>query len=424
MRRTLVLTAAVCCVAVGMRLHTLGQIPAGVWFGTENERVAVALARGQGWSGAFAAGTGPTAHVSPLYSLLLAGVYRLCGTYETTAGQRAQACLSIALAVLNILLLPLLARRLGLSVAAGWAAALLASCLPANLWNEVTGSHDQVVATLALLVLVGTCAHLQRRQWAGRRTVLAAGFLTGLAILLFPSLLLVPFLFFLAEWGSRPAERRRIVRCGLAVLVVSLVVMAPWMVRNYVVLGGFVPLRSNFGLELAVGNRPGANGATYTQGMGDMHPFFSAAERARLVQVGELAYMRAKQRQALAWIAGNPAAFARLTLRRALLFWFTPDERWYSLEPRRLLSARIYGLLGMAVILELLRLLWRRHPAGRLLACALVGVALPYFVTHVEMRYRLPVVGLFALLSCNLAAANLRWARDWLRPPVLEGDRT
>jgi hypothetical protein len=166
-----------------------------------------------------------------------------------------------------------------------------------------------------------------------------------------------------------------------------------------------VPVRSNFGLELAVGNRDMADGKTYAPGFADLHPLSSVGEQRRLIRLGELDYMREKQRLAMAWVVEHPARFGALTLRRIWLFWFTPDLRWCSLQPRLWFSYRIYGVLGLGVLLELVRLLRRGQPAGRLLACAFLGIGFPYFLTHVELRYRLPIVGLSALLTCNFAVA-------------------
>jgi hypothetical protein len=415
MRRNVLLAVVLCLLALAMRVKTLLQIPEAAWFGTENERVAAALAHGRGFSEVFGAGTPPTAHVAPLYPLLLSGVYRLCGTYETFAGRLAQQILSIGIAILVLLMLPVVARKLGLSPTAGWAAAFIAACLPANLWDEVAGHHDQVAGALTLLALLWVFADLRQSGWTDSCRILRIGILLGLTALLCPNLLLVPVLFFSAEWARGAGERQRIFRCALILSVISLLLVSPWMVRNYLVLGGFVPLRSNFGLELAAGNRPGANGHTYGPGLGEMHPFLSAAERARLMRKGERAYMKDKQRQALAWIAAQPAQFGWLTLRRACLFWFSPDERWYQLDHKWRLSVRIYGLMGFAALLELARLLWRRQPAGRLLTCAALGVSIPYLLTHVENRYRLPLVGLFALLTCNLGAVGIQWVRGKLR---------
>jgi hypothetical protein len=425
MRLTLLLGVAVCALALAVRVPVLLRIPEASWRGLETERVAASLLRGDGWSDAFGPGTGPTAHVAPLYPALLCGVYRLWGTYETPAGRLAQQCLSLAVALAVLLALPALARRLGLSVGAGWAAAFLAAWLPANVWDQVTGHQEQGMAALALLGLLGACAGLRQGGWSGRGRILTAGALLGVVALLCPNLLAAPALFFLASLARRRGERRQILRCGLALAGVCLAFVAPWAVRNYLVLGGFVPLRSNLGLELAVGNRPGADGYSYAPGFSELHPWSNAAERARLVRVGELAYMAQQRRRALAWIADNPARFARLTLRRASLFWFFPDEHWASLELRLRLTLRVYGLLGLAALAELARLLRRGHRSGGLLACALLGVSLPYFVTHVEMRYRLPVVTVQALLACDLAAAAVRrlcGRRSRQAPPAEEGD--
>jgi hypothetical protein len=404
------LSVAVFVLAVTLQTRDLNRLPPSNII-TEDERVAASLANGRGWTDAYARGTGPTAHLAPLYPLMLSAIYRIFGTYETLSGRQAQAGLAIVAAALSLVVLPLLARRLNLSPVAGWASAFGVAMLPTTSWSEVIGSHEQPLATLTLLSLVGVLAILQQDGWTSRRAIGSAGLMIAVAALLCPNLLLVPALFLAVEWICRTSERRQILRSGVAITVISLSCIVPWAVRNYLVLGGFVPLRSNFGLELAVGNRPGANGHTYEEGFRDVHPFSSTAERARLVEMGEIAYMADKRSQALAWIVNHPGEFARLTGRRAWLFWFGPDERWYRAKCSTRL--RLAAAMGLTAGLGLVRLLRRGHSSGRLLTCALLGIAIPYFVTHVEARYRLPVVGLFALLSCDLAVASMQatWSK-------------
>jgi hypothetical protein len=422
MRYKALLAVAVCFLAVAIRVKFARQLSWLEWMGTENEYVAAALARGEGWAGAYHDAS-PTAHVPPLYPLLLSGVYRLFGAFQTLPGRLVQQALSITVATLVLLFLPVVARKLGLSTVAGWVAAFVAACLPANLRDEVTGHQNQVIAALALLGLIWVLAHLRQSSWQGRRAVLAAGVLLGVISLLCPNLLAVPVLFFAVEWFLGRGERKRILRRGLVLALFVLAFLTPWTVRNYLVLGGFVPFCSNFGLELAVGNRPGANGHTYQRGFDDIHPFMNPIEYEYLRQMGELAYMKDKQRQAASWIADHPRRFVWLTARRAFLFWFTTDERWYQPIPRWKLSIRIYGLMGVLALLEMGRLLLRRHPSGRLLLCAALGVSAPYLVTHVEMRYRLPLVGLFALLSCDFLIVAAQWVhqrtRTWKRTTPL-----
>jgi hypothetical protein len=424
MRTQLILGMAVSALAVAVRVDALRRpIPTGRE-GTENERVAAALAAGRGWSDAFDHGTGPTAHTAPLYPLVLAGIYWLCGDYETATGRGVQRGLSIALSVLVLLLLPVIAGKLGLSLTAGWMAAFVGAWSPNNVRAELTGWHENVASVLALFGLIWCLDDLRQRGWSGCAARLRTGILLGLTALLAPNLLLIPILFFAVELAWRRAERGRIIRCGFVLATISLLMAAPWIIRNYRVLGGFVPLRSNFGLELAVGNRPGANGFTYAAGMSAMHPFNSAAERARLIEQGELAYMRDKLRQALSWIREHPRQFVWLMMRRARLFWI-PWDAWLKIDIACLqFDLPTYLVFTFAVLVEMLRLLLKNPPTGRLLGCVVLGAGLPYLVTHVEARYRLPITSLYLLLSLNLGMVLLSGLRHKLidlvavlRPP-------
>jgi len=412
MLRLVILSLMVASLAIALRLPVLQKVQPDA-FGAENDRVARSLAQGHGWSDAYAPGTGPTAHVSPLYPLLLQSLYRVFGTFESATGRLAQQYCSLGVSIAVILLLPAVARKLNFPSSVGWAAAFLVAWLPAHRWHQVVG-FEQSLGALMLFALIWSCASLRESDWRRPRTVVTMGTVLGLSALACPNLLLAPVLFFIVEFLGRKGERARVLLGCLAVAAVSSAVVAPWAVRNWQVLGGFVPLRSNLGLELAIGNRPGADGRTYAPGFYDLHPLGSASERDRLLQIGELAYMKEKQSQSLAWIADNPAAFTQLTLRRASLFWFSPNERWYSLSPQLLLPARIYGLLGVCLLLELARLLRARHPAGPLLACFAVGIGAPYFITHVEVRYTIPFTHLAALATCNLVLILGKHARSHL----------
>jgi hypothetical protein len=398
--RTVFLGFAVAALSVALRVPVLLKIEPTA-FGGENDRVARALASGRGWSDVYGDATGPTAHVPPVYPLILQSLYRVFGTYETLSGRVAQQSCSLAVSVVVILLLPAVARRLGLPAAVGWSAAFLASWLPAHRWHHVTG-FDQGLAALLLFAVIVGCAALRDRGWQGSRFVLTFGVLLGIAALAAPNFLAAPLLFMLAELFRRRGERERVLRAAVSAGIVAAVVVAPWAIRNAVALGGFVPLRSNFGLELAIGNRPGADGHTYASGFYDLHPLGSPRERERVTGLGELGYMREKQADALAWMADHPGDFARLTLRRVYLFWFVQNDKWYRFSPTPMLGSRVYGLLGICLAIEMIRLLRRGHPAGPLLTCFVFGLGLPYFVTHVEARYTVPFVNLAALATCSL----------------------
>ncbi len=102
----------------------------------------------------------------------------------------------------------------------------------------------------------------------------------------------------------------------------------PWTWRNHQALGGLFFIRSNFGLELRMGNHEGA-GATLdlsAQGGTERHPRTNEEEARKVQQLGELEYMRQAGREATAWIRSHPAEFLRLTGLRVAQFWLGPID--------------------------------------------------------------------------------------------------
>jgi hypothetical protein len=198
------------------------------------------------------------------------------------------------------------------------------------------------------------------------------------------------------------------------------------MIRNYYALGGFVPVRSNFGLELAIGNNPNANGKTFITYADDpespaynMHPNSSPRERARLAQLGELAYMKEKQRLSIQWIKENPGRAAKLTLKRFRLFWFPPTDAWPRSSPFILYKSLIFSLIGLWMFGELLELMLFRHSSRWLLAAAVLGPSLVYLITHSDPRYRYPVFGLSTLLACSFLSRAWSFVRGMLKARIV-----
>src|SRR5208283_2726817 len=100
-------------------------------------------------------------------------------------------------------------------------------------------------------------------------------------------------------------------------------VLMPWTIRNYRVFGALIPLRSNFGLELWLGNNPSGDEVNSFL----LHPFVNISEARRYTQLGERAYMADKQREAGAFILSHPGATSRFVLRRAAQYWFAVTDR-------------------------------------------------------------------------------------------------
>jgi hypothetical protein len=360
--------------------------------------------------------TGPTAHVSPLYPFIVAGIYAVFEPYSLAA-MLTQSFAAMATVAATLACLPWLARRLGLSEWAGWLAAFALAVMPINFFYESFGDWEQPLAALVLVGLLACFLELRKSAWQRPWLVAATGLLTGIAALLSPSLVPAVGLMILAEFAWPTAPRKRILAGAAAIVTLTALCITPWMVRNYHALGGFVPLRSNFGLELWFGNRADATGSSNVDWSDpDMsakmrHPHPNADECRRLQEMGELAYMKERQHEALHWIGANPGRFVELTGTRFRMFWFPGREMFNNASLSTTIKIIGFGAISALMFFTLIRMALYRHAAAGLLTAALFGSTFIYLITHVELRYRLPVHALSGLLAAEAVVCVFLWLR-------------
>ncbi len=372
---------------LAMRFAEVNQSPG------ESGTAAITLLRHGFIGNPYMVPTGPTAHVSPVLATYLAGVFAAFG--EDTRPAR------VALGIIAALAFALSARAAieicGMSSRPGWArwaaAGLVLAVSPMLLYDAAVQDR-QWDQPFAALVLVAGWQTFERGRHGGFRpyqaeVIMAA--LAGIGCLLspaiFPSLTAAAALL---TWMRR--RNQSMLAAGMLVTVIMVAFLAPWGLRNQAELGRFIVTRSNFALELAIGNAPGADG-TSGSGTGQrLHPHDSPAAAIEMARVGELAYMTEVGVQARHWIAADPVHFARLTLRR-LWLCFVPTEHmtgWYPVvgTTYSLAALDALGLLAGLSLLSVAMLGWRRP--NELLTPAVLFVALPlapYGLTHVNLRY-------------------------------------
>ena len=379
--------------------------------GAEPEMSAVSLVRQGVLGNVYHDPTGPTAHVSPLHPLMLAAIYAVFGPH-TLAALLAQSLLAIAALAVTLACLPWLARRIGLSEAAGWLAAFGLAVVPLNFFYETQGNWEQPFAALVLIGLLACIWELRQSAWQRPALIGGAGLLSGIAALLSPSLLPAIALMMLIEFIWPMAPRRRIFLGGIAIVAVTALLVAPWTIRNYRELGHFVPLRSNFGLELAFGNNPAATGSSnWTDAATSRirHPQTTTEECQLLKDMGEVAYMRQRQAEAFRWIQENPGRFVELTIRRTRMFWFPGPEMFPAASLVNWIKIAAFGAISVLAFIALIRLALRRTVVAGLFAACLFGSSAIYLITHVELRYRLTVLPLCALLAADLVVVLTVW---------------
>ena len=221
----------------------------------------------------------------PVYPLLLAGVGAVFGLGQVVLAVTNLACDGAA-----AWLIVRIGGRLG-SRRGGLAAAWLYLIWPTFLFATPFAQKEPLVT---LLVLAITHRLLRLADGPARpRDGMLLGLLGGLLALTQPGLATLPALLGLAllpALGLRP-----LLRVAAFALPALLLVMAPWWIRNALVLHQFVPLTSTAGLGLWIGNNPHATG-NWMAMPPDILPLSELAQSARAAAV------------ASAWIAAHPVA--------------------------------------------------------------------------------------------------------------------
>lgn len=362
-------------------------------FAGETGRIARSVAEGRGFSSPLRADTGPTAWMTPLYPLLLAGVFKTFGVY-TKGSALVMLSLDSLFSALTCLPIFLIARkRFGESAGiwAGWTWAFFP--------YAVYFSADFIWATTLTTLMLAWAfyAALCLEEIDSPASWAKFGLLCGISALVDPVVLSVAAP--VAAWMVFRLWRgqKRWLRSGAAAVVIFAAVVSPWFIRNYRIFHTFIPFRDNMGLELYIGN----NGESWHFAPGGFHPSDTPREWAEFQQLGELRYMQHKQAQAVGFIHAHPAFFIGVSLRRALYMWtnfWSFGRRYLQAEPTDPFSIFLCTTLTVLALLGLWRAFREGWEGAMPFAIALFCFPLVYYITHPEDYYRRPIDPIFVVL--------------------------
>lgn len=173
--------------------------------------------------------------------------------------------------------------------------------------------------------------------------------------------------------------------------------------------------RSNFGLELAVGNNNAASGGVAKAA--EIRPFESESAARLAANLGEVGFMRHMQEQAIAWIKEDPLRFVRLSTTRGVLI-LLPSERMIGWQPLIPVAVAWAGfLLYGAAKIAATRLMLLRGPARMLWLNYTMLPLAPYLLTHVNTRYTF-IVFFPTVCLLGLAASRLTRSRQTKATPA------
>ena len=356
----------------------------------------------------------------PGYTFFMAGVYRLTG--GSYLGLRVAQML---IGILSIGLAFALGRR--------WFGArvgLIYAGLPATYWVFVY--YEGELLEPVLLVALGLLLVYEVSLWADKVSpvrALYSGIVLGLFALVRPNILLfAPAALLWLTWIAHSRKDSRLLRTtAVGFFLGTVLTIAPVTIRNWVVAHEFVPISTNGGINLLIGNNPKADGFCVGEipGLGRFETCYDYPQIVRNLESKSGRRMTHSEvsayfsGQAKDYIRSHPIEVLKLTWKRALLFW-GPKEIGHNKEDEleradskvlRRIPIRFPLVLALSVVGAGLFLgaairgdSRRKDPAVQrqyeimILAALFVGA---YFVSYLPFfaagRYRVPIVPILML---------------------------
>lgn len=370
---------------------TYVQFPGAPYpYAMEVSSIAAHLVRGQGFSSPFVQDTGPTAWVAPLYPLLVAAVFKLFGVYSNLSAIVLLGIQSLMAAITGSAIYGLARRTLGQRVALLsawiWTVSPIFFRWPTS-WIWDFAASALLLATI-MIVTLDAASENRSRTW------IVLGILWGVTALTNPALLsLLPFSYAYAFFPRTPRPWKN----ALLSAALCCAIVLPWGIRNDLVFGQPVFLRSNFWFEFHLGNYHYSNGMGYF----GFHPGGNPRELRRYAELGEQAYIRQAKQEALSFVRQYPREFVDLTLHRILWFWDgTPliyqSREWW--QPWEFWPLSVTAWLGLIFLLT-------RRPSGWLLyAACIIVYPMPYYLVYPVAKYRYAIEPEMLILSVFLAS--------------------
>ena len=351
-------------------------------YGFEMGAIGASIAMGNGfaWPAWVGYPEGPTAWMAPVYPWFIGLAFKAFGIYSQQAAVALELFQTL-ISVLSCVALYWLGKRV-YDARTGLLAAFIFAVYPVSIHFAVQKIWSTTLFVFCILVIA--LLFMRMADQPNLRTGVALGALLGFTALLDVTILaVVPFALVWLWWAGRGRGRRSLAPAA-AILIVSGLVILPWLVRNYTVLGHVTFIKSNFGRVLYEGNK----GLT----PGDPDEFPLVVE-----PTNEAASNRVLLSRGVEGILDHPGQFVERTLSRVARFW-TMIKRPAGAQEQTALMIYL-GMLLLAVG-GLIRSSFNRDLV--LILLFLLALPLVYYITiATHVRYRYPIEPLLMLPAAH-----------------------
>jgi hypothetical protein len=399
-----VLSSVIVACAIGGRLS--------VNLNGENFRIAQAMYDGHGYASPTGENTGPTAWCAPVYPTIYWLLLWL-GDGDRDVVIVGIAILQVCVLMATGVLILAMVQQTAPDISPWLAMATFLGGLSYHFWHWFRFTADGWLMLLTLdVVIAGFCWFAPLASW---RKAFCWGVFGGLCAMVNPSIALA-WAGLTLLLGQRTAGWAKLA----VTLLAAMLTLAPWTVRNYLVFGRLIPVKSNLAYELYQSQCLQDDGL-FEASTGRLHPSTPGSqERHEYAALGEMAYLDRKWLQFRQAVSADPLDFCDRVASRFLgaTLWYVPHHRLQeSRQPWVLWARRLTHPLPFLALVFLLctafntPLGWPRW--------VVVGVYVlylfPYVAASYYERYALPLVGVKTLLVIwaidrILKMRRMRWS--------------
>jgi hypothetical protein len=359
-------------------------------------------------TGAYSVGGVPYAYRPPGFPFLLSRLYLIFGHYPHL-GAIANIVFSCGIVFLTYLLI----REIWNERIARWSAIILVFFPSQILFVNKLATEPMFTALFlaALLVLVLSNAGSRGRLYYP----LIGGVVLGLATLT-RAITLIYLIFPAVYWYMQTGKIGKAVRNTILALIGFVLIVVPWMVRNYQLKGSFT-IATNSGINFLIGNAPGS-GMGWNQ---EITEEFDVSDPEKQVYVDSTAWKRGWK-----YIKDDPPAFLKRGILKVAYFYATDMEGvWNELTDAAnndrldryvlvgLLAESYYMLILFAAVMGVF-FIYRRNPVFRKPGGFILWITIAYwtavhFVFFGDGRFHfsiIPMISSFAALYIASACGH------------------